>query len=137
MEQRTRMVKANSDTTLRAGEQGLGFAVVADATQYRGRQGNQGADRRQHQPRSAPAARWSPARAQTMQNIVAEVREVSALIQEIGSASHAQRRGIGQVVTAVSQLDHVTQQNAALVEESAAAAQSLGDQAARRGVAPV
>jgi methyl-accepting chemotaxis protein len=57
------------------------------------------------------------------------VRHVSTLIGEISEASVQQTTGIGQIGDAVNQLDQVTQQNAALVEESAAAAQSLSDQA--------
>jgi methyl-accepting chemotaxis protein len=67
----------------------------------------------------------------TMDDIVAQVKRVSDLIAEIGAATHEQTTGIGQVSTSVSQLDQVTQQNAALVEESAAAADSLKQQAAK------
>ena len=64
-----------------------------------------------------------------MADIVNQVRRVSALIGEISHASLEQSTGIGQIGDAVSQLDQVTQQNAALVEESAAAAESLKHQA--------
>jgi len=57
------------------------------------------------------------------------VRRVSELITEIGGATRQQTEGIGQVSHAVTQLDQVTQQNAALVEQSAAAAGSLSQQA--------
>ncbi|RYF07270.1 MAG: methyl-accepting chemotaxis protein, partial [Comamonadaceae bacterium] len=57
------------------------------------------------------------------------------IIGEITAASSEQSDGIGQVNTAVTQLDQMTQQNAALVEESAAAAQSLRDQAGRLATA--
>ena len=66
-----------------------------------------------------------------MTDIVAQVRRVSDLITEISAATRQQTQGIGQVGDAVTQLDRVTQQNAALVEESAAAADSLSQQAAR------
>jgi methyl-accepting chemotaxis protein len=56
---------------------------------------------------------------------------VTDLIAEIGAATAEQTNGIGQVNTAITQLDQATQQNAALVEESAAAADSLRTQAAR------
>jgi len=59
------------------------------------------------------------------------VRRVTDIIGEITTASREQSEGIGQVNVAVSQLDQMTQQNAALVEESAAAAESLKDQAQR------
>ena len=67
----------------------------------------------------------------TMEEIVSSMRRVSDLIGEITASSNEQRDGIGQVNQAVSNLDQMTQQNAALVEESAAAASSLRDQAQR------
>jgi methyl-accepting chemotaxis protein len=57
------------------------------------------------------------------------VKRVSTLIGQIAGAAHEQSAGIGQVNEAVTQLDQMTQQNAALVEQSAAAAESLKDQA--------
>ena len=68
---------------------------------------------------------------QTMGEIVASVQRVTDIIAEITAAASEQGDGIGQVNVAVTQLDQMTQQNAALVEESAAAAESLKDQAAR------
>ena len=68
---------------------------------------------------------------QSMEGIVNQGRRVSALISEISSASIEQSSGISQVGDAVNQLDQVTQQNAALVEESAAAADSLKNQSQR------
>jgi methyl-accepting chemotaxis protein-1 (serine sensor receptor) len=65
-----------------------------------------------------------------MQEIVSQVQRVSTLIGEIGHATREQRDGISAVSRAVGSLDGATQQNAALVEESAAAAKSLADQAA-------
>ncbi|MCM5678894.1 methyl-accepting chemotaxis protein, partial [Schlegelella sp. S2-27] len=65
----------------------------------------------------------------TMTEIVASVQRVSDIIGEITAATAEQSSGIGQVNTAVTQLDQMTQQNAALVEESAAAAASLKEQA--------
>jgi methyl-accepting chemotaxis protein len=65
----------------------------------------------------------------TMDDIVANARHVTQLIGEISNATQEQTAGISQVSTAVAQLDQVTQQNAALVEESAAAAESLKSQA--------
>ncbi|MNV20512.1 Methyl-accepting chemotaxis protein IV [compost metagenome] len=66
-----------------------------------------------------------------MDEIVGSVKRVGDIIGEITAASSEQSDGIGQVNTAVNQLDQMTQQNAALVEESAAAAQSLREQASR------
>jgi methyl-accepting chemotaxis protein-2 (aspartate sensor receptor) len=67
----------------------------------------------------------------TMQEIVASVKRVTDIMGEISAASDEQSSGIDQVNRAVSQMDDVTQQNAALVEEAAAAAGSLQDQAER------
>ena len=65
----------------------------------------------------------------TMDEIVVHVRRVADLMREIGTANHEQSSGIAQVNQAIGQMDQVTQQNAALVEEAAAAAQSLEEQA--------
>ncbi|WP_310564006.1 Cache 3/Cache 2 fusion domain-containing protein [Hydrogenophaga sp.] len=120
----------------RAGEQGRGFAVVASEV-------------RNLAQRSAEAAkeikgligtsvdkvdvgtRLVADAGQTMSEIVGSIQRVSDIVGEITAAAGEQSDGIGQVNVAVSQLDQMTQQNAALVEESAAAAQSLKDQAAR------
>jgi hypothetical protein len=66
-----------------------------------------------------------------MQEIVASVRRVTDLIGEISASATEQRDGIGQVNQAVSNLDQMTQQNAALVEESSAAAKAMHEQAQR------
>ena len=66
---------------------------------------------------------------QTMSEIVEGARRVSTLISDITTAANEQRDGITQVNVAVTQLDQMTQQHAALVEESAAAAASLREQA--------
>ena len=63
----------------------------------------------------------------TMDDIVASVQRVTDIIAEIAAAASEQGQGIGQINTAVTQLDHMTQQNAAMVEQSAAA--SLKEQA--------
>ena len=68
---------------------------------------------------------------QTMEEIVVQVRRVSDIVAEIANAAQEQNTGIVQVNAAVNELDRSTQQNAALVEESAAAAESLQQQAAR------
>ena len=66
-----------------------------------------------------------------MSEIVQSVTRVNDIMGEIASASDEQRRGIEQVALAVSQMDQVTQQNAALVEEGAAATEQLAGQADR------
>ncbi|RKT27104.1 methyl-accepting chemotaxis protein (MCP) signaling protein [Paraburkholderia sp. RAU2J] len=65
----------------------------------------------------------------TMQEIKAAIGRVARIVGEIAAASKAQSEGIRQVSLAVTQMDEVTQHNAALVEESAATANSLADQA--------
>jgi methyl-accepting chemotaxis protein len=67
----------------------------------------------------------------TMDEIVVSVKRVTDIMGEITVASHEQENGIEQINQAVSEMDAVTQQNAALVEEAAAAAQSLKEQSAR------
>ncbi|MGU7812734.1 methyl-accepting chemotaxis protein [Burkholderia sp. AW49-1] len=67
----------------------------------------------------------------TMSDVVASVRRVSSIMSEITAASQAQSTGIVQITQAMTQMDQVTQQNAALVEEAAAAADSLQNQAGR------
>jgi uncharacterized phage infection (PIP) family protein YhgE len=67
----------------------------------------------------------------SINDIVAQVKRVADLIGEISSSAHEQTSGIEQINQAIVQLDNVTQQNAALVEQAAAAADSLNQQAAR------
>ncbi|WP_284215166.1 methyl-accepting chemotaxis protein, partial [Mixta theicola] len=68
---------------------------------------------------------------ETMSNIVSAVTRVTDIMGEIASASDEQSRGIDQVGLAVTEMDRVTQQNAALVQESASAAATLEEQASR------
>lgn len=118
----------------RAGEQGRGFAVVASEV-------------RSLAQRSAAAAKEIKTligdsvdkvrtgsvlvdqAGQTMGEIVASVRRVSDIMAEITAASQEQSTGIQEIGSAINQMDEMTQQNAALVEEAAAAAESLEEQA--------
>jgi methyl-accepting chemotaxis protein len=118
----------------RAGEQGKGFAVVASEVRALAQRSAQAAreikaliGRSVEQVQSGSGLADDAGTA--MQGIVEQVRQVSVLIGEIASASGEQSRGIQQIGHAVTQLDQVTQQNAALVEESSAAADSLQQQA--------
>ena len=120
----------------RAGEQGRGFAVVASEV-------------RNLAQRSAGAAKeikelignsvgqvdigskLVKEAGATMDDVVASVRRVTDIVGEITSATSEQSIGIDQVNTAITQMDQVTQQNAALVEQAAAAAASMQEQAER------
>jgi len=120
----------------RAGEQGRGFAVVAGEVRTLASRSAEAAREIKSLIGASveqveTGARQVDAAGTSMAEIVAQVQHVTQLIGEISSATAQQATGIGQVGEAVNQLDQVTQQNAALVEESAAAADSLRQQAAR------
>ena len=120
----------------RAGENGRGFAVVAGEVRSLAQRSAQAAREiktliASSVERVEAGSRQVGEAGRTMEDIVGQVRRVSDLIAEISVATNEQSSGIGQVGDAVTQLDQVTQQNAALVEESAAAAESLKQQAAR------
>jgi len=119
----------------RAGEQGRGFAVVAGEVRTLAARSAQAAKEiktliGQSVEKVDAGSKLCDEAGRTMGDIVSQVKRVTDLIGEISSASVEQSQGIEQVGDAVSQLDQVTQQNAALVEESAAAADSLKVQAA-------
>jgi methyl-accepting chemotaxis protein len=120
----------------RAGEQGRGFAVVASEVRSLAQRSAEAAKQIKvlitDSVDKVQAGTEQVAEAgRTMGDIVSQVKRVNDLIAEISAATLEQTQGIGQVGNAVSQLDQVTQQNAALVEESAAAAESLSQQAAK------
>ncbi len=120
----------------RAGDQGRGFAVVAsEVRSLAQRSANAAKEIKRLIGSSVEKVDAGTVQAneagKSMEDIVTQVKHVNDLLAEISNATTEQSQGIGQVGDAVSQLDQVTQQNAALVEESAAAADSLKQQAAR------
>jgi methyl-accepting chemotaxis protein len=120
----------------RAGEQGRGFAVVAgEVRSLAGRSAEAAKEIKSligaSVERVETGSRLVAAAGATMKEIVGSVQRVSDIIAAITASSAEQSEGIGQVNTAVTQLDQMTQQNAALVEEGAAAAESLKEQAQR------
>ena len=120
----------------RAGEQGRGFAVVAGEVRSLAQRSAEAAKEiKQLITTSVDNVQSGSAQVeqagQSMQDIVHSVRRVSDLIGEITASSTEQRDGIGQVNQAVANPDQMTQQNAALVEESSAAAAAMHEQAQR------
>ena len=120
----------------RAGEQGRGFAVVA--SEVRSLAGRSAAAAREIKALISASvdqveagSRLVEGAGHTMGELVDQVQRVAEIVGEISAATGQQSHGIGEVNGAVARLDQSTQQNASLVEQSAAAAQSLKDQAAR------
>jgi methyl-accepting chemotaxis protein len=119
----------------RAGEQGRGFAVVASEVRSLAKRSADAAKEIKHliddsvAKVDAGGTLVNQAGA-TMTEIVDSIRHVTDIMGNIANASSAQTEGIARVNDAVTEMNHATQQNAALVEEAAAAAQSLQDQAA-------
>ncbi|CAN7340712.1 methyl-accepting chemotaxis protein [Caballeronia sp. LjRoot31] len=120
----------------RAGEEGRGFAVVAGEVRNLAQRSSAAAkeikgliDTSVERVQSGTSLVDEAGR--TMNEIIGAVQRVTDIMGEIAAASQEQSSGIEQVARAVTQMDEVTQQNAALVEEAAAAAQSLEDQAAK------
>jgi methyl-accepting chemotaxis protein-1 (serine sensor receptor) len=120
----------------RAGEQGRGFAVVAGEVRNLAQRSAQAAKEikgliEDSVNRVNNGSQLVGTAGETMNDIVGAVTRVTDIMGEIASASDEQSRGIDQVGQAVTEMDRVTQQNASLVEESAAAAASLEEQASR------
>ncbi|WP_343657069.1 methyl-accepting chemotaxis protein [Paraburkholderia caribensis] len=120
----------------RAGEDGRGFAVVAgEVRTLAQRSASAAKDIKEligsSVSRVADGTSQVAIAGERMTEIVQSIKRVSGIMGEIAAASVEQSTGIEQVNRAVSQMDEVTQQNAALVEEAAAAAASLDEQAAR------
>ncbi|MGN6527758.1 MAG: methyl-accepting chemotaxis protein [Burkholderiaceae bacterium] len=120
----------------RAGEQGRGFAVVAGEVRNLAQRSAEAAKEIKSLigasvERVESGSRLVHDAGTTMTEIVASVQRVTDIIGEISAASTEQSSGIGQVKVAIGEVDQMTQQNAALVEESAAAAESLKEQATK------
>ncbi|WP_407074902.1 methyl-accepting chemotaxis protein [Roseateles sp.] len=120
----------------RAGEQGRGFAVVAGEVRLLAQRSAEAAKEIKSLisasvERVDSGTQQVQAAGATMTEIVASVQRVTDIIGEISAAAREQSEGIGVVNGSVVQLDQMTQQNAALVEESAAAAESLREQSTR------
>ena len=118
----------------RAGEQGRGFAVVAGEVRSLAQRSAEAAREikgliGQSTERVEVGAQKVREAGSVMTEIVDAIQRVSQAMGEIADATRQQSSGIGQVTQSVTQLDHMTQQNAALVEQSAAAADSLRQQA--------
>ena len=118
----------------RAGEQGRGFAVVAGEVRSLAQRSAEAAKEIKtlisaSVDRVELGSKLVDEAGNTMQEVVASIRRVTDIMGEISAASTEQSMGVSQVGEAVTQMDQVTQQNAALVEEMAAAASSLKTQA--------
>jgi methyl-accepting chemotaxis protein len=120
----------------RAGDAGAGFAVVAEEVRNLAQRAAQAAKEtagkiEDSALKSQQGVQISAEAARSFQDIQTRIRQLDQLVADIAAASNEQSQGIGQVTTAVSQMDQVTQTNAGNAEETAAAAEELNSQAAQ------
>jgi methyl-accepting chemotaxis protein len=118
----------------RAGASGAGFAVVADEVRALAQRSAQAARETAEKidgarAKSVQGVEMSEKVARSLFEIVDKVRQVDQLITEVSTASHEQSQGVGQIASAVSQMDKVVQASASNAEETAAAAEELNAQA--------
>ncbi|MDN6315847.1 MAG: methyl-accepting chemotaxis protein [Halomonas sp.] len=130
------IARGNQKLPARAGEQGCGFAVVAnEVRQLATRRASAATDIRQRIDTSVSqveaGAEQADLAGDTMRDIITAIGRVTTLMDEIDVATQEQRSGIREINSAVNDMEQTTQQNAAMVQQASAAAQQLQGEAER------